>query len=259
VGLDALRSKLAQQRARGEENQVTEEEEEMLLSSFRFRSKQSNTPPQDSSDKLLTVSEDGSVRQSIQSTTTVDSSQSSAYPSSLTSTTPSRKSSKRYSNHLFGSGRLRDYTYTKSKNGSSKSQSIQSLTPSESSNQVTTSSLADSLRAVTPENARSPSPQPSPNPSEQDSSVHSSQHSENGEHVVSMAEYRISKSMGPAALKRASLALQQAIQEIEEADDEILLPRSTPIPRTSIDQGAGIQEARSLSSHVKRLLILFTA
>jgi hypothetical protein len=40
-------------------------------------------------------------------------------------------------------------------------------------------------------------------------------------------EYKLTKTLDPAALKRASLALQEAIKELEdETEDEIVLPRS---------------------------------
>jgi hypothetical protein len=57
--------------------------------------------------------------------------------------------------------------------------------------------------------------------------------------AVSVAEYRLQKTLGPSALKRVSMALGEVIKEIEdEVEDEILLPRSTPIPRGSLDHPA---------------------
>lgn len=54
---------------------------------------------------------------------------------------------------------------------------------------------------------------------------------------MSAAEYRISKTLGPSILKRASLALEEAIKEFEdEADDEIVMPRSPPVLRSGFEQ-----------------------
>lgn len=189
------------------------------------------------SEERLTVpeSDSPSVRQSIQSTSTMESSVASTSPTS----SPSGRSAKRYSNNLFGSGRFRDYTYMRSvtKNGSTRTQS---LTPTESSYRGNTSSIADSLRPVTPEGGDLSSSTPSSSPDDRVSSVRSAPLAPSnpyGEQSISVAEYRIAKTLGPSALKRTSMALAQVIKEIEEeAEDEIVMPRSTPIPRSSSDQ-----------------------
>lgn len=55
--------------------------------------------------------------------------------------------------------------------------------------------------------------------------------------TASAIEYRLAKTMDPAAFKRASLALQEAIKELEDdTEDEIVLPRSPP-PRGHKDDG----------------------
>jgi hypothetical protein len=61
------------------------------------------------------------------------------------------------------------------------------------------------------------------------------------EHPSSAAEHRPPKNLNPAALKRASLALEEALKEIEEemgeeAEDEIVMPRSAPASRTRYSQ-----------------------
>lgn len=84
--------------------------------------------------------------------------------------------------------------------------------------------MGESLGSSTSFNASSPSPSPSPT------------------HGLSItdAEYRLQKRLGPVVLKRASIAIEQAIKEIEdEVEDEIVLPRSVPIQRSSLDQGSG--------------------
>ena len=171
-----------------------------------------------------------------QSTSTVGS---SVPPSSLSSS-PSSRSAKRYSNNLFGSGRFRDYTYLRNATRSS-SLRTQSLTPTESSQGYpeNTPSITDSLRPTTPENNGLMSPvqsTPDEKAFEQSASVVLS--GPYGEQPLSVAEYRITKTLGPSVLKRASLALEEAIKELEEeVEDEIVMPRrSTPIPRMSVEQ-----------------------
>jgi hypothetical protein len=45
-------------------------------------------------------------------------------------------------------------------------------------------------------------------------------------------EQTLASRLDPQALKRASLALRQAIRELEdEPEDEIVLPRTAPVPR----------------------------
>jgi len=163
-----------------------------------------------------------------------------ASTSSVTSSP--RRSTKRYSNNLFGSGRLRDYTYLKSvasSKGSGSSTRTVSLTPTEGS----TKDLSKTdLRPVTPEGSNaSSSTRSSPVKPE----IHSAPlfppapYGESSMQALSAAEYRLQKTLGPSALKRASVALEEAIKEIEdEVEDEILLPRSVPIPRGSLDHPA---------------------
>lgn len=216
--LDQLRSRLADQRTRGAENQITEEEEEMFLDTLeRIRPKIAQSTSQD------TNGEGETARNSIKS------SSSSSVPSS-----PSSRSTKRYSNNLFGSGRLRDYTYLKTGRGSiSSSTHTTSLTPTEASEKT--------VRPVTPDSSSNPSSvQSSPDekgPVRSTPVVSSSPIGEQQFQAITAAEYRLHKTLGPSVLKRASMALDEAIREIEdEVEDEILLPRSVPAPRGSLDQ-----------------------
>jgi serine/arginine repetitive matrix protein 2 len=189
------------------------------------------------SQESIREGDDSAFRQSIQSTNTVGS---SLPPSSLSSS-PSGRSTKRYSNNLFGSGRFRDYTHLKNatKNGNIRTQS---LTPTESSQTYSgnTSSVTDSLRPVTPDSSgivSVSSVQSSPDERATEQPTALSPPRLYGEQPISVAEYRITKALGPSALKRASLALEEAIKELEEeAEDEIVMPRSTPIPRTAVEQ-----------------------
>ncbi|PPQ81221.1 hypothetical protein CVT25_015744 [Psilocybe cyanescens] len=233
VSLEHLRNRLASQRARGAQNQISEEEEDMLLETLgKLRS--TKTPSPAASQEHVVENDDSTnlTRNSVRSIVTSSS--------SVTSSPNAR--SKRYSNNLFGSGRLRDYSYLKSVTSSKASISSTravSLTSTEASTSTREASTT-SLRPVTPESsAPSSSVQSSPN---EDGLIRPAPRippapfGDNAP-VLSVAEYRLQKALGPAVLKRASMALEEAIREIEdEVEDEILLPRSVPIPRGSLDQ-----------------------
>lgn len=216
--LDQLRSRLADQRTRGAENQITEEEEEMFLDTLeRIRPKNAQSTSQ------VTTGEGETARNSIKSSS-----------SSSVSSSPSSRSTKRYSNNLFGSGRLRDYTYLKTGRGSTGSSAhTTSLTPTEASEKT-----LSSVRPVTPDSSSNPSSvQSSPNEKGPIRVIPSSPIGEQHFQAITAAEYRLQKTLGPSVLKRASMALDEAIREIEdEVEDEILLPRSVPAPRGSLDQ-----------------------
>ncbi|KAF8212393.1 hypothetical protein K438DRAFT_1806447 [Mycena galopus ATCC 62051] len=204
VSVDALRSRLADQRAQGAANQISEEEEDMIMETLGLR----QTVRSDPEDEYSSASA------------------RSAVSSSGTST-----SSKRYSNNLFGSGRFRDYSYMRS-----VSQAKTASMRTSDSGRVHTASYADSMRPVTPDaNASSPSPSSSP----EALAVRSAPlipPAPYGGQPFSVAEYRLSKTLGPSVLRRASLALEEAIKAIEEeAEDEIVMPRSAPVPRGSLD------------------------
>ena len=163
-----------------------------------------------------------------------------ASTSSVTSSP--RRSTKRYSNNLFGSGRLRDYSYLRSvasSKGSGSSTRTVSLTPTEGS--MKNLSKTD-LRPVTPDGSNaSSSTRSSPVKPEIHSAplLPSAPYGDSSMQALSVAEHRLQKALGPSALKRASVALEEAIKEIEdEVEDEILLPRSVPVPRGSLDHPA---------------------
>lgn len=177
-----------------------------------------------------TIDEGGTARNSIKSS-----------PSSSVSSSPGSRSTKRYSNNLFGSGRLRDYTYLKtvasSRDSTSSSTRTVSLATTEASEKTVPLS---SFRPVTPDASSNPSVQSSPNekgPIRSTPVVPSSTFGEQQFQAITAAEYRLHKTLGPSVLKRASMALDEAIREIEdEVEDEILLPRSVPAPRGSLEQ-----------------------
>lgn len=215
-----LRNRLADQRARGAENQITEEEEDMLLDALgRLRIRRNTV---ESSQESLNGTGDpasgaGGVDENGKKSST-----------SSTSTTNGR-SGKRYSNNLFSSSRLRDYTYLRtmssSKSSSSSTRTV-SLTPTEASVQKMSTS---SLLPVTSDQTVTPP-----------ASTHLTDVETNEDttpYLVEAVEYQLQTQLGPSNLNRASMALQQAIKEIEdELEEEILLPRTTPIPRGNLDQ-----------------------
>ncbi|KII89004.1 hypothetical protein PLICRDRAFT_160024 [Plicaturopsis crispa FD-325 SS-3] len=226
VSLEALKDRFAEQRARGAENQISEEEEDMILETLgRMRSNgTANTDLGEPADSDYQASNE---RQSVRSSNTVDSDRT--YASS------SARPAKRYSNNMFGSGRFRDHSYVRSvtsqKSGSSR-------TPTESSysarGKLSTYSNSDSLRPTTPEGNGSLSSNhssPSEKPVARSAPLFApAPYSDNSE---SEAEYRLSRALNPKALRRASLALEEAIKEMEEetTEDEIVMPRSAPISR----------------------------
>ena len=196
----------------------------------RIRPKNAQSTSQDTTDESETA------RNSIKSSS-----------SSSVSSSPSSRSTKRYSNNLFGSGRLRDYTYLKTISSSARTTS---QTPTEASEK--TVSLSN-FRPVTPDGSSNPSSvQSSPNEKGSVRStpivpvpVPSSPIGEQQLQAITAAEYRLHKTLGPSVLKRASMALDEAIREIEdEVEDEILLPRSVPAPRGSLDQPTAAEVVR---------------
>ncbi|KAK0199215.1 hypothetical protein DFS33DRAFT_1388913 [Desarmillaria ectypa] len=215
LSADALRSKLAEQRARGLENQVTEEEEDMILESLGLGRSRPSTPA-----KSQEQASDGSARQSSHSSTTIGSSYS---PSSSSRT----GSIKRYSNNLFGSGKLRDYTYIRTAHNKSHSRAQTSMSSAEMS--YKSIPFSEGVQSSTPPDISSDQPQ-----------IHSAPllaPTPYNEQIPESPDMALSWSLGASAYKRASMALQQAISEMEEEEpeDEIVLPRLAPIVRSSVD------------------------
>lgn len=168
--------------------------------------------------------------------------------SSLSST--SNRSTKRYSNNLFGSGRFNDYNYVRSVTKSSR---MSSSTPSKSNSNYQNDN-PDSLRPSTPESRRATSVHSQSNSIDSsDSSVRSAPlmaptpYGEQQQHLVSVAEYRISKALGPSALKRASMALEAAIKEFEEEAEEILMPRTRMSAQSSQPSEPAVRVLSALS------------
>ncbi|KAJ7738526.1 hypothetical protein DFH07DRAFT_841111 [Mycena maculata] len=216
VSVDALRSRLAEQRSRGAENQISEEEEDMIIETLGLRP----TVRSDAEDES-------------------QSSMSARSAMSGSSATTSASSSKRYSNNLFGSGRFRDYSYMRSVSMQSKTASMRTTDSSRSP----TASYGN-MRPGTPDANGSSSGSPSP----EALAVRSAPlipPAPYGGQPLSVAEYRLSKTLGPSVLRRASLALEEAIKAIEEeGEDEIVMPRTAPVPRESLETQRPSTESR---------------
>ena len=187
----------------------------MLLETLgRMRSRTSalSGKSQDSADE-------SSEQHSVKSTSTVNS----VIQASITSS-PSGRSTKRYSNNLFGSGRLRDYSYFRNAgtgHGRTRSARVASITPTETSISIQeVASLSDSVQPVTSD----------------DSSIQSSIDNTTPNLLSSFAipeEHVVQPppTMDSSLIKRASMALADAINELEETEDEVVMPRlSRPSP-----------------------------
>lgn len=202
VALEDLKSKFAEQRRRGAPNQVSEVEEDMILEALgrmRFTGGASR-------DEANTT--DDSPRASTSNTVDTDTAPSSPKPA------------KRFSNNLFGSARLRDYNYVRSVERGGSTRSALSFSPSE----LSTSTRNDGLhRPRTPEEGS-----PSFNISVPSSPEQYIEH----DAITPTARSSRLNPFNQEAFKRASLALEDVIREIEEeaeepgVDDDIVLLRS---------------------------------
>lgn len=267
--LDDLRSKFAEQRARGVPNQISEEEEDMILETLgRMRTKNA-APSTTLSSKLEggsganatdlgTESDYTHERTSHISTTT----SSTTYPaSSITSSpSPSSRSTKRYSNNLFASGRFREYSYLRSvSQRSGSSRGAASSTPSDSDHSLRekpSSNYSESLRPATPEGSGPVSSVPS-SPNDKTPLARSTSLISSIEDFPSQALADNNKSTthpssnSSVSVQRVELALECVIRDFEEeAEDEILMPRTAhPAPRSSdVEQSSASSPASDSTS-----------
>ncbi|KAG0705017.1 hypothetical protein DFH29DRAFT_312607 [Suillus ampliporus] len=266
--LDDLRSKFAEQRARGVPNQISEEEEDMILETLgRIRTKNA-APSTTSSGKLeggsganaadLGMESDYTHERTSHISTTTSS---TTYPaSSVTSSpSPSSRSTKRYSNNLFASGRFREYSYLRSvSQRSGSSRGAASITPSDSDlslREKPSSNYSESLRPATPEGSGPTSSVPS-SPNEKTPLARSTS-------LISSIEDFPSQPLGDnkgathpssnssASVQRVELALECVIRDFEEeAEDEILMPRTAhPVPRLGdVEQSSASSPASDTAS-----------
>lgn len=262
--LDDLRSKFAEQRVRGVPNQISEEEEDMILETLgRMRTK--NAAPSSkleggsgaNATDLGMESDYTHERTSHISTTT----SSTTYPaSSITSSpSPSSRSTKRYSNNLFASGRFREYSYLRSvSQRSGSSRGAASITPSDSDHSLRekpSSNYSESLRPATPEGSGPVSSVPSsPNdktPLARSTSLISSVEDFPSQALADNKSSKHPSSNSSVSVQRVELALECVIRDFEEeAEDEILMPRTAhPAPRSSdVEQSSASSPASDSTS-----------
>ncbi|KAI0695429.1 hypothetical protein C8T65DRAFT_46204 [Cerioporus squamosus] len=260
IGLDELKSKLAEQRARGSQSLVTEEEEDMILEALgRFHTKSRSRGKQQQQQSAYDESEARAsgaeaedddadpIRQSVRSSNSVTNPPLHGAPSiaSLSSAKGSQ-TSRRMSNNLFGSGKFRDQAYflrtANPRRGGrgatpiAQSDSNASMSTVESSarQENSTSMYSDnqSLRPTTPEGSMytfsgsAPSSPGNASTLSQDRSSRSILGDQQSDYSSSLTK-RLSKVLSAEGVRRASLALDQAIRELEEeGDDEIVMERS---------------------------------
>lgn len=266
--LDDLRSKFAEQRVRGVPNQISEEEEDMILETLgRMRTKNAALSTTSSSKleggsganatDLGMESDYTHERTSHISTTT----SSTTYPaSSVTSSpSPSSRSTKRYSNNLFASGRFREYSYLRSvSQRSGSSRGAASITPSDSDHSLRekpSSNYSESLRPATPDGSGPVSSVPS-SPNDKTPLARSTSLISSIEDFPSQALADNNKSsthpssINSVSVQRVELALECVIRDFEEAEDEILMPRTAhPAPRLSdVEQSSASSPASDSTS-----------
>ena len=253
LGLDHLRARFAEQRARGAPNQVSEEEESMILEALgRMHVKAAAAEQQDDllSDSGL------SPRQS--SANSLDTSTSSLMGNVVGNLSPTpapkntKRPQKRYSNNLFGSGKFRDDVYIRTVRGGSGRSALSNA----GSDTTTTSHLLRTkdnfLRPGSPEDADSSgmSAPSSPNVHTDRESLSTFQSAFLDSSPNTSTEIRLSDTFHPDLLKRASLVLEEVIREIEEeaeepgVDDDIVLLRS---PAADLKQNPVNDEPNSVS------------
>ena len=235
VGLEHLKARFAEQRARGAPNQVSEEEESMILEALgRMRVRTAAAEQQ--ADPL---SYSGiSLRQS--STNSLDTSTSSLMGNIVGNLSPTpapkntKRAQKRYSNNLFGSGKFRDDVYIRTVRGGSGRSALSNT----GSDVGTTSRILRTkdnfLRPGSPDELDSSgiSAPSSPNVLTDRESLSTSQSAFFDSSPNTSTEIRLSDTFHPDLLKRASVVLEEVIREIEEeaeepgVDDDIVLLRS---------------------------------
>ena len=237
MGVEHLKARFAEQRVRGAPNQVSEEEESMILEALgRMRIKtaaaeQQHDPFSDSGT---------SPRQS--STNSLDTSTSSLMGNVIGNISPTpapkntKRGQKRYSNNLFGSGKLRDdEVYIRTVRGGSGRSALSNTGSDSTTISRTLQAKTNFLRPGSPEDADSSgiSAPSSPNVLTDRESLSTSQSAFLDSPSNTSTEFRLSHTFHPEVLKRASLALEEVIREIEEGaeepgvDDDIVLLRST--------------------------------
>ncbi|KZT74004.1 hypothetical protein DAEQUDRAFT_761471 [Daedalea quercina L-15889] len=260
IALDDLKSKFAEQRARGSRNQVTEEEEDMILEALgrlharaartkfpnsKEASSEQSASRSESQDLGSLASSSSLARDSLQSSSTTPTALHSATSISSLSSTKGSNASRRMSNNLFGSSKFNDQSYIRSGRRTRGGRTGSSVVPSDSTMSMSTisssragqsSMYSDSVRPSTPDDSTytpSNSVPSSPNNDkafEKQRAGRSVQHDSDSEPAADRKDLttRLSRALSPDVLRSASLALDEVIREMEEeGDDEIVMERTT--------------------------------
>ncbi|KAG8748003.1 hypothetical protein FRC10_009755 [Ceratobasidium sp. 414] len=236
LSIEAVRSRLALQRANGHENHVTEEEEEIMIDALiRAHSIDPTASPSDSDQGYVTANGNES--------TFGGRYDSSELPSPVSS------SSKRHSNNMFGSGRVRDQNYIR---GATKSNASAAAAPKRSPRKVTLSTASAPVHETQRRRNDPPALELPTDDDEGDQTDVSNLHavSSPGQGSVTFDTYLSHSTFSPAQIRRASLALQDVIQEFEEGEEEdekILAPRSGPL--NGANQVEPLQDHESHAHH----------
>ena len=148
-----------------------------------------------------------------------------------TDSVASRTSSKRYSNNLFGSGRFRDYSYIRSATKEQRHGSVRS-------------GLSNSTASL------SSSPQKG---SSSEGGSSSTTVRGNDDELTDSGEVTLQRTLSKSGIniRRASMALDEVIREIEEeseamdasGDDQVLVPRSPVDGRVVCNLSVSYEEA----------------
>ncbi|KAI8999011.1 hypothetical protein BD414DRAFT_553218 [Trametes punicea] len=288
IGLDELKNKFAEQRARGSQNQVTEEEEDMILEALgRFHDRTTSLSRDqqsgyESSEGRVNAGDgeddDGDpMRESMRSSDSAATPSLRGAPSNASlSSAKGSQSSRRMSNNLFGSGKFRDQAYFLRTATSSRrtgrgtgaiaqSDSTMSMSTIGSGRaENSTSMYSDNqsvMRPVTPEGSTytmSGSAPSSPGNNSTFSKDRSSRSTagDQSDYATSSLTKRLSKALTPDGLRRASLALDQAIRELEEeGDDEIVMERSPVVHAPPRDMNGSLAASTTAVSSRIRLFV----
>ncbi|KAG8693876.1 hypothetical protein FRC08_008834, partial [Ceratobasidium sp. 394] len=232
LSIEDVRSRLALQRANGHENHVTEEEEEIMIDAL-IRA-HSIDPTASASD-----SDQGYVTANGNESTFGGRYDSSELPS------PVSPSSKRHSNNMFGSGRVRDQTYIRN---ATKSNASAATTPKRSQRKPTLSTASAPAHDMQRRRNDPLALELPTDDDEGDQTDASNSHavSSPAQASVTFDPYFSNSPFSPAQIRRASLALQEVIQEFEEGeeDEKILAPRLN-----GANQGEPLQDHESHAHH----------
>ncbi|KIJ30301.1 hypothetical protein M422DRAFT_71022 [Sphaerobolus stellatus SS14] len=244
VSIEDVRTKFAEQRAKGADNHITEEEEDMIveelgklraanatsyLSANSSRSPNASSLSSPTTDSLFSSHQDNytaSIRGGVAPSTTSGMSTTTAYPPSSPSSATSRTAprySKRNSNNLFGSSsRFHDTSYMHGVGkGNVNSRSTVSLTGSDSQGGSVRS--IRSLQSAENNGTKSiaPNAETQADAANQDKGPGLAPSSSS-----SVPPKPVLKEFSPHQMGRTTLALEEAIRGIEdEAEETIMIPR----------------------------------